>query len=344
MGVKALLPEEEATLLKGHGTYRKGTGDGQGHWLHLGDLDHGLWAGTVGGPHSDSLGGDLDQISLEEGAVWLAVMTTTQMELDIPQLQREWVQECESLFMNQLDELPPLREINHKIPFIDESKVYHHWQPKCPDVFKPALMVKIERYTKAGWWVPITALQAMPMLCIPKSAKNPNKLRTVFDLWEQNVNTRKDLTPMPDQDAIWHAVAKAWFCSKCDISNAYELIQVEPEDVWKTAFVTISGMFASNIMQQGNCNTPSTFQRFITHLLQDFVGKFVYADLDDIFIFSDTVEEHQEHIQLVVDWLCESRMVLNLKKWNFFSEKMDCLGHIIDDQGIHTDTLKMEQI
>ena len=69
-------------------------------------------------------------------------------------------------------------------------------------MFKPALMVKIERYTKAGWWVPITALQAMPMLCIPKSAKNPNKLRTVFDLWEQNVNTRKDLTPMPDQDAI----------------------------------------------------------------------------------------------------------------------------------------------
>ena len=63
---------------------------------------------------------------LGEGAVRLAVMTTTQMELDIPQLRREWVQECESLFMNQLDELPPLREINHKIPLIDESKVYHH--------------------------------------------------------------------------------------------------------------------------------------------------------------------------------------------------------------------------
>ena len=298
----------------------------------------------MGGSRSNSLSGDLDQISLGEGAVRLAVMTTTQMELDIPQLRREWVQECESLFMNQLDELPPLREINHKIPLIDESKVYHHRQPKCPDVFKPALMAKIERYTKAGWWVPITASRATPMLCIPKSAKNPNELRTVFDLREQNANTRKDLTPMPDQDAIRHAVAKARFRSKCDISNAYELIRVEPEDVWKTAFATISGTFASNVMQQGDCNAPSTFQRFITHLLRDFVGKFVYAYLDDIFIFSDTVEEHQEHIRLVVDRLRESRMVLNPKKCDFFSEKMDCLGHIIDDQGIHADTSKMEQI
>ena len=129
-------------------------------------------------------------------------MTTIQTESDIPRLRSEWVQECEDLFKNQLDELPPLREINHRIPLIDESKVYHHRQPKCPDAFKPALMAKIEQYTRAGWWIPITASRATPMLCIPKSAKNQRELRTVFDLREQNANTHKDLTPMPDQDAI----------------------------------------------------------------------------------------------------------------------------------------------
>ena len=290
------------------------------------------------------MSGDLGQISLGEGAVQLTAMTATQTESDIPRLRSEWVQECENLFANQLDELPPLREINHRIPLIEESKTYHHRQPKCPDAFKPALMAKIERYTKAGWWIPITASRATPMLCIPKSAKNRNELRTVFDLREQNANTHKDLTPMPDQDAIRHAVAKARYRSKCDISNAYELIRVEPEDVWKTAFATIAGTFASNVMQQGDCNAPSTFQRFITHLLRDFMGKFVYAYLDDIFIFSDTVEEHQEHIRSVVDRLRDSRMVLNPKKCDFFSEKMDCLGHIIDDQGIHADVSKMAQI
>ena len=106
----------------------------------------------------------------------------------------------------------------------------------------------------------MTPSQAIPMLCVPKSSKNQNELRTVFNLQEQNTNTHKDLTPMPDQDAIQHAVAKAKYCSKCDISNAYKLIQVEPRDVWKTAFATIYGTFVSNVVQQGNCNAPSTFQ------------------------------------------------------------------------------------
>ena len=301
---------------------------------------------------ADEEAGDLGRISLREGVVRIAVMSTTKGEpkegrmtdLDIPQLRNEWIRLCEGLFANQPDELPPLREINHKIPLIDESRVYHHRQPKCPDAFKPALMAKIERYTRAGWWMPITATRATPMLCIPKSAKNPNELRTVFDLREQNLNTHKDLTPMPDQDAIRHAVARARYRSKCDISNAYELIRVEPEDVWKTSFSTIAGTFASNVMQQGDCNAPSTFQRFITHLFRDFVGNFVYAYLDDIFIFSDSIEEHQEHIRLVIDRLRRAKMVPNPKKCDFFSKKMDCLGHIIDDQGIHADSSKMTQI
>ena len=274
----------------------------------------------------------------------LSELNTGLTEVDIPRLRQEWVKVCDDLFKNQPDELPPLREINHRIPLIDETKTYHHRQPKCPDAFKPALMAKIEQYTRAGWWIPITASRATPMMCIPKSAKNPNELRTVFDLREQNLNTHKDLTPMPDQDAIRHAVAKARYRSKCDISNAYELIRVEPGDVWKTAFATIAGTFASNVMQQGDCNAPSTFQRFVTHLLREFIGKFVYVYLDDIFIFSETVGEHQNHIRMVIGWLRESKMVLNPKKCDFFSEKMDCLGHIIDDQGIHADTSKMAQI
>ena len=47
-------------------------------------------------------------------------------ESDIPRLRKEWIQVCADSFMNQPDELPPLREINHRIPLIDESKVYHH--------------------------------------------------------------------------------------------------------------------------------------------------------------------------------------------------------------------------
>ena len=266
------------------------------------------------------------------------------MDQDIPQLREQWTAECRRSFESQPDRLPPLRKINHRIPLVDESKRHHYRQPRCPEAFREALLTKINRYTAAGWWEPVTTSQAVPMLCVPKSSKNQHELRTVFDLREQNANTHKDLTPMPDQDAIRHAVAKAKYRSKCDISNAYELIRVEPDDVWKTAFSTIYGTFVSNVMQQGDCNAPSTFQRFVTHLFREHIGKFVHVYLDDIFIFSDTIEDHEKHLRIILDILREAEMTLNPKKCDFYSERMDCLGHIIDDQGIHADANKMTQI
>ena len=58
----------------------------------------------------------------------------------------------------------------------------------------------------AGWWIPAVDKQAMPMLCILK--KN-STLHTMFDLRQQNDNTWKDVTPFPEQDAIWHDIACA---------------------------------------------------------------------------------------------------------------------------------------
>ena len=72
------------------------------------------------------------------------------------------------------------------------------------------------------------------------------------------------MSPFPDQDTIRHDVACALFRSKLDMSEVYEQIRMRPEDVPKTAFVTIFGTFVSLVMQQGDCNAPSTFQRLMT--------------------------------------------------------------------------------
>ena len=83
-----------------------------------------------------------------------------------------------------------------------------------------------------GWVVdPNHSIASNTDAMYTQEREESKELRTVFDLREQNANTHKDLTPMPDQDAIRHAVAKARYRSKCDISNAYELIRVEPGDV-----------------------------------------------------------------------------------------------------------------
>ena len=66
----------------------------------------------------------------------------------------------------------------------------------------------------------------------------------------QNENTEKDISPFPDQDTIRHDITCAAYSSKLDMSEVYEQIRVHPEDVPKTAFVTIFGTFVSLVMQQ----------------------------------------------------------------------------------------------
>ena len=142
----------------------------------------------------------------------------------------------------------PFHQINHEINLINPNKRINYRLPKCPDALKEVLAEKISQYTSAGWWVPAMVRQAVPMLCVLK--KN-GKLRMVFDLRQQNDNTEKDVSPFLDQDTIRHNVACAPFRSKLNISKAYEQIRVRPEDVPKTAFATIFGMFVSLVMQQG---------------------------------------------------------------------------------------------
>jgi len=183
--------------------------------------------------------------------------------------------------------------------------------------------------------------QAAPMLCIPKKT---GKLRTVIDCRKRNDNTVKDVTPFPDQDQIRMDVMRARYRSKIDLSNAYEQVRVEPEDDKKTAFSTIFGTFLSQVMQQGDCNAPATFQRLMTVVLREYIGQFVHVYLNDIFMFSNTLEEHERHLQLVLDALTKVEFYLEREKCDLYAEKLDCLGHMINEHGVHTDTDKMARI
>ena len=211
---------------------------------------------------------------------------------DIPRLREHWFEEYSDLLGPIPLELPLFREVNHHIPLIDENLRYNYHLPHCPEALEQELRQKIDRYTTAGWWEVKAVYQASPLLCVPKSGK----LRTVVDARKRNDNTFKDVTPFPDQDQIRMDVARAKYRTKIDMSDAYEQIRVENEDVWKTAFATTLGTFVSHVMQQGDCNAPTTFQRLMTWIFREHLGIFIRVYLDDIFVYSDTIEDHEGHL------------------------------------------------
>ncbi|KIJ29917.1 hypothetical protein M422DRAFT_94802, partial [Sphaerobolus stellatus SS14] len=85
---------------------------------------------------------------------------------DFSCLRSQWKEKYSDLFSNIPLELPPMREVNHRIKLIDSDKQFNYRLPKCLEALRPQLHAKIDRYIKAGWWEPTSASQAVPMLCI----------------------------------------------------------------------------------------------------------------------------------------------------------------------------------
>ena len=260
---------------------------------------------------------------------------------DIPHLQNKILDKYKDCLGRVVAKLPPLHEVNHRIPLVDEGKQYSYHLPRCPDSLKLQLAEKIQLYMSAKWWIMASVPQVAPMLCIPKKT---GKLRTMINCRKHNDNMVKDVTPFPDQDQIRMDVTRAKYCSKIDLSNAYEQVQVEPEDVKKTAFSTVFGTFLSQVMQQGDCNAPVTFQWLMIIVLREYIGRFIHVYLDDIFMFSNTLEEHERHLRLVLDALTKAEFYLEHDKCDLYAVRLDCLRHMINKCGVHADTDKMVRI
>ncbi|KAG8942401.1 hypothetical protein FRC04_003767 [Tulasnella sp. 424] len=231
-------------------------------------------------------------------------------------------------------DLPPLQAVNHKIPLIDESKVYP-WRPsRCPDTLKPLWRQKKDEYIKSGRWRVATGTNASPLLILKKKPGPNGELRiwTVVDKRAQNSNTRKMASPLPDIESILRNV------------DAYEQIRVKPEHVSRTIFTTPDGTMESLVLQQGDCNGGATYQALMNHIFAPYIGKFMDVYLDDIVIYSDTVAEHLEHIRIVLDVLRKESLFLSADKMHFFAEKMNLLGHVITNKEIQIDPHKVDSI
>ena len=143
--------------------------------------------------------------------------------------------------------LPPLREVNHIIPLIDERKIYRFRPSKCPEAFREQWTLKKDAYINSGRWKHATGRNAIPLLMIPKMSSSGGKptLRTVFDKREQNANTHKLASPLPDIEQILREVSRHKYRSLIDGKDAYEQIRVVPEHVSRMIFTTPDGTMVS---------------------------------------------------------------------------------------------------
>lgn len=163
-------------------------------------------------------------------------------------------------------------------------------------------------------------------------------LRIVVDLRERNANTIKMSTPMPNIEAILRRIAAHLFCSSMDGKDAYEQIRIIAEHVARSAMTTPDGTMVSLVMQQGDCNALATYQALMNHIFAPYIGVFMDVYLDDIIIYSDTVDEHVQHVKTVIDVLTREKLYLSEKKLHFLQQELKVLGQWITLASVWTRT------
>ena len=129
--------------------------------------------------------------------------------------------------------------------------------------------------------------------------------------------------------------------TKLDLRGAYNLIRMKLGEEWKTIFRTKYGLFESMVMPFGLTNTPATCQEVINNALQEYLDIFVIAYLDNILIYSDTMDNHVQHVKLALDCLQRKNLLIKPEKCDFHKQEVLYLGFLIGRDGISIDPEKL---
>lgn len=174
--------------------------------------------------------------------------------------------------------------------------------------------------------------------------KKDSSLRPCIDYRGLNGITIRNKYPLPLLDSAFAPLQRARWFTKLDLRNAYHLVRIRKGDEWKTAFKTPLGHFEYRVMPFGLTNAPTTFQALVNDVLRDMLYKFLFVYLDDILIFSETEEEHIQHVRLVLRRLLENSLFVKAEKCEFHADTVSFLGFIVRRGQLSPDPAKIRAV
>lgn len=235
--------------------------------------------------------------------------------------------------------------IKHKINTKDELPCYTK-NYRYPHALKNEVFDQVRKMLEQGIIRPSYSPWSSPVWIVPKKldASGKQKWRVVIDYRKVNDKTIGDKYPIPNITDVLDRLGRAKYFTTLDLASGFHQIEMDEESIPKTAFSIEQGHFEFVRMPFGLKNAPPTFQRVMDNILRGYINKFCLVYLDDILIFSSSLQEHALHCKLVFQRLKEFNMKIQLDKSEFFRKEVGYLGHIITADGVKPNPAKIEAI
>ncbi|OMO58913.1 reverse transcriptase [Corchorus capsularis] len=279
---------------------------------------------------------------LKSGCLGFLVSVQNNLDGELPSLNSiPIVQDFSDVFPEDLHGLPPDREVEFSIDLIPGTTPISKTPYRMAPTELKELKEQLQELLDNGFIRPSVSPWGAPVLFVKK---NDGSMRLCIDYRELNKVTVRNRYPLPHIDDLFDQLKGAQVFSKIDLRSGYHQLKIKVEDVPKSAFRTRYGHYEFLVMPFGLTNAPAAFMDLMNRVFKDYLDKFVVVFIDDILVYSKSMEEHGEHLRLVLQILREKKLYAKFKKCEFWLDSVAFLGHVVSKDGISVDPEKVKAI
>lgn len=253
--------------------------------------------------------------------------------------------EFSDIFYNEHQPLTFTSKIKHRIKTSDEVPVYTK-SYRYPFIHRKEVTEQMKKMLEQNIIRPSNSPWSSPIWVVPKKldASGKQKWRVVVDYRKLNEKTINDKYPLPNITDLLDKLGRCQYFTTLDLASGFHQIEMEDEDIQKTAFNTEHGHYEYLRMPFGLKNAPATFQRVMDNILRGIQNEKCLTYLDDIIVFSTSLQEHLDSLKCVFKRLRESNFKIQLDKSEFLKKEVAYLGHIVTPDGVKPNPDKIKAI
>ena len=225
------------------------------------------------------------------------------------------------------EEVPPVAQPHRRVPF-------HVRKQLEVQLRRDEELIVIERIEGPTSWV-------SPVVVAPKP-KSSGKVRVCVDMRQANKAVKRERHVTPTVKEMIEDLNGARVCSKLDLNQGYNQLELAPESRYITTFSTHMGLMRYKRLNFGISSAAEIFQNVIRETLEGIDG--AINIIDDILVFGKTLEEPDQNLKAVFLRLREKGLTLNKSKCEFRKDKLEFFGYVFSKDGISPNPNKVADV